>query len=92
MDEELKAWLDHAKTYGHSAIVGISLGPKGAEIFNHFDQLSDDDFDDVCSLLFVLFSGRPGAPVEKRLELMAAAFRHAAGAVMLEGTPAAGEA
>lgn len=92
MDDKLNAWLTHAEKNGRSAIVGISLGPSGAEIYNKFDRLSDDDFDDVCSLLFVLFSGRPGAPVEKRLEMMMAAARHAATAIMLEGMPAAGEA
>ena len=92
MDEKLEEWCRHAEKHRRSAIVGISLGPVGAEIYNHFDQLSDDDFDDVCACLFALFSGRPGAPLEKRLEMMMAAARHAAGVIMLEEMPPAGEA
>lgn len=92
MDERLNAWLAHAETYKRSAIVGVSLGASGAEIYNKFDELSDDDFEDVVALLFVLFSGRPGWDMEKRLAMMDAAWRHARMAVALEGMPAAGEA
>ena len=93
MNERLKSWLDHADTYKRSAIVGVSLGgPEKVLVFQHFDQMSDDDFEDVMAMLFVLFSGRPDAPLEKRLQLMDAAWRHARLAVAFEGLPAAGEA
>lgn len=92
MDDKLEVWLAHAKTYKRSALVGISLGVSGAEIYNKFDELSDDDFEDVVALLFVLFSGRPGWDTDRRLAMMDAAWRHARMAVALEGMPAAGEA
>jgi diphthamide biosynthesis methyltransferase len=93
MDERLKAWLDHADTYKRSAIVGVSLGgPENVLVYQHINEMSDDDFEDVMAMLFVLFSGRPDAPLERRLMLMDAAWRHARQAVVLEGAPAAGEA
>jgi len=93
MDERLKAWLDHAETYKRSAIVGVSLGgPEQTMVYNLFDQVSDDDFEDIMCMLFILFSGRPGADLDKRLLLLDMAWFHARQAIMLEGAPAAGEA
>ena len=93
MDETLEAWLAHANAYKRSAIVGVSLGgPENVLVYNSIDQMSDNDFQDVMAMLFILFSGRPDAPLEKRLQLMDAAWRHARLAVAFEGLPAAGEA
>lgn len=93
MDETLEAWLAHAKTYKRSAIIGVSLGgPENVLVYNSIDEMSDDDFEDVMAMLFILFSGRPDAPLEKKLQLMDAAWRHARLAVAFEGLPAAGEA
>lgn len=91
--ERLEAWTAHAEENERAAIVGVSLGGKeGILVFNWFDDLSDSDFEDVLTTLFALFSGRPGRPVEDRLKLMGAAFRHACAAVMLEEARPAGEA
>jgi len=93
MDERLKAWLDHADTYKRSAIVGVSLGgPEKVLVFQNFDQMSDDDFMDIAAMLFILFSGAPDAPLEKKLLLMDTAYRHARMSIALDGMPAAGEA
>ena len=93
MDERLKAWLDHADTYKRSAVVGVSLGgPEKVLVYHDIQPMSDDDFEDVVAMLFILFSGKPEAPLEKRLQLMDAAWRHARMAVTFEGMPAAGEA
>ena len=93
MDETLKSWLAHADEHKRSALVGVSLG--GSEkvlVYNKFDEMSDDDFEDVTSMLFVLFSGRPGRSIVDRLEMMDAAYRHARLAVTLESMEAAGKA
>lgn len=93
MDDKLKAWLDHAETYKRSAIVGVSLGgPEKTLVYNQFDQVSDDDFEDIAAMLFILFSGAPDAPLEKKLLLIDTAYRHARMSIALDGMPAAGEA
>lgn len=93
MDEKLKAWLAHANTHKRSAIVGVSLGgPESVLVYQHFEPVSDDDFMDIAAMLFVLFSGAPDAPLEKRLMLMDTAYRHARMSIALDGMPAAGEA
>ena len=93
MDERLKAWLDHAGEHKRSAIVGVSLGgPESVLVYNKFDDVSEDDFADIVSMLFVLFSGRPDAPLERRLTLLDAIWRHARMAIALDGLPSAGEA
>ena len=93
MNPSLEAWLDHAKEHKRSAIVGVSLGgPERHLVYNHFDDLSDDDFEDAVSMLFVLFSGSSKRSIVDRLEMMDAAYRHARLAVALESMEAAGEA
>ena len=93
MNPTLEAWLDHANTHKRSALIGVSLGgPENVLVYNSIDEMADDDFEDVMAMLFILFSGRPDAPLEKRLQLMDAAWRHARLAVAFEGLPAAGEA
>ena len=93
MNETIEAWLAHANAYKRSAIVGVSLGgPEKVLVYNHFDEMSDGDFEDVTSMLFVLFSGSPKRSVVDRLEMMDAAYRHARLAVTLESMEAAGEA
>jgi len=93
MDETLEAWLAHAKEHKRSAIVGVSLGgPEKHLVFQQFDNLSDDDFEDVVGMLFVLFSGSSKRNVVDRLEMMEAAYRHARLMVTLESMEAAGEA
>lgn len=93
MEPTLDAWLDHANTHKKSAIVGVSLGgPEKVLVYHDIKPMSDDDFEDVVAMLFILFSGRPDMPLEKKLALMDAAWRHAKLAVAFEGMPAAGEA
>ena len=93
MNETLEAWLAHANAYKRSAIVGVSLGgPEKHLVFQQFDDLSDDDFEDVVGMLFVLFSGSSKRTVVDRLEMMEAAYRHARMMVTLESMEAAGEA
>jgi len=93
MNPSLETWLAHAKEHKRSAIIGVSLGgPENVLVYNSIDEMSDDDFEDVMAMLFILFSGRPDAPLEKRLQLMDAAWRHARLAVAFEGLPTAGEA
>ena len=43
-------------------------------------------------MLFILFSGAPDAPLDKKLQLIDAAWRHARMAIAFDGMPAAGEA
>ena len=93
MGETLEAWRAHANTHKRSALIGVSLGgPENVLVYQNIDEMSDDDFEDVMAMLFILFSGRPDAPLEKRLQLMDAAWRHARLVVAFEGLPAAGEA
>ena len=93
MNPTLEAWLGHAKEHKRSAIVGVSLGgPEKHLVFQQFDNLSDDDFEDVVGMLFVLFSGSSKRSVVDRLEMMEAAYRHARLMVTLESMEAAGEA
>lgn len=93
MDQALEAWMNHAEEHQRSAIVGVSLGgPEMHLVYNRFDDLSDQDFEDIVSMLFVLFSGRPGRSVVDRLEMMDAAYRQARVSVTLECMESAGEA
>ena len=93
MNSSLEAWLAHAEEHGRSAIIGVSLGgPERQLVYNRFDDLSDQDFEDVGAMLFVLFSGRPGRNLVDRLEMMDTAYRHARMSVTLECMEAAGEA
>ena len=93
MDERLTAWLDHAKEHKRSAIVGVSLGgPENVLVYQDIQPMSDDDFEDCVAMLFILFSGAPDAPLDKKLQLIDAAWRHARMAIAFDGMPAAGEA
>jgi len=93
MNSSLEAWLAHAEEHKRAALVGVSLGgPEKVLVYNSIDDLSDNDFDDAMSMLFILFSGRPGRSLMDRLEMMDAAYRHARLAVTLECMEAAGEA
>ncbi len=93
MNSSLEAWLAHAETYKRSAIVGVSLGgPEKHLVFQQFDNVSDSDFEDIATMLFLLFSGREDAPLAKRLQLMDTAYQTAKAAVVLAAMPAAGEA
>jgi hypothetical protein len=93
MNETLEAWIDHANTHKRSALIGVSLGgPENVLVYNSIDEMSDDDFEDVVGMLFVLFSGSSKRNVVDRLEMMEAAYRHARLMVTLESMEAAGEA